>query len=89
MDSLSTLEFMYNLSFHHAVGQLPFHVTHTYHPCVGNELQEVENQIANKWALNYQKWLDLACKCLVKMQESMHTQIKCTPMPKYVTGQCI
>src|SRR5438309_5408465 len=50
VDSLSTLEFVYNLSFHQAVGQPPFHVTCTYWPRIGNELQTVESQMAAQWA---------------------------------------
>src|SRR5947209_6612539 len=79
VDSLSTLEFAYNSSFHRAVGQPPFHVTRTYRPRIGNEPQEVENRIANQWAADYQKRLDLARKCSAKTQESMRAQIKRTP----------
>src|SRR5438445_294699 len=87
VDSLSTLEFAYNSSFHRAIGQPPFHVTRTYRPRIGNEPQEVENRIANQWAADYQKRLDLARKCLAKAQESMRAQIKRTPTPQYVAGQ--
>lgn len=45
VQALSTLEFMYNTSFHCVVDQPPFHITHTYQPCIGNEPQEVENQV--------------------------------------------
>lgn len=85
--ALSTLEFAYNSSFHHTVGQPPFHVTRTYYPCIGNEPQEVKNQVATQWAHNYQGCLNLACKCLKKAQETMHNQIKYIPTPKYVMGQ--
>lgn len=73
---------MYNSSFHQV-----FHVTWTYWPCIDNESQEVENQVVAQWAHDYQKCLDLAQKCLLKIQESMCSQMKHTPTPKYVAGQ--
>lgn len=86
VQALNTLEFTYNSSFHHAVSQPSFHVMRTYHPWIGNELQMVENYIVNQWAADYQEWLDLAQKCLTKMQESMHNQMKWTSTPSYKTG---
>lgn len=53
VDSLSMLEFAYNSSFHHAVGQSLFYVAQIYCLHVSNELQEDENQIVNQWASNY------------------------------------
>lgn len=87
VDSLNMLEFANNLSFHCAVSQPPFYVICTYYSHIRNGPQEAENHITNQWATKYQKWFDLAWKCLVKTQESMQTQMKCTPTPSYKTGQ--
>lgn len=68
------LEFSYNSSFHQAIDQPPFHITWTYQPHIGNEPQTIENQIVSQWAVNYQKWLDLAQKCLAKTWEAMQVK---------------